>query len=100
MKKTIFAIAIIFASSGVSAKILSEPDLSNQATNVCGVHEQLDDNIGGTSIGALDKGMIQAYKDAKKAHPDMTYYGEKNETGCVALTKEMYIGDKHSYSKF
>lgn len=100
MKKVIIAIAIISASFGVSAKILSGPDLSKQADAVCGVHDLIDTNSGGLAVKTLDKGMIQAYKDAKKANPDMTYNGEKNETGCSVLTKEMYKANQGSYSKY
>ncbi|VEC46548.1 Uncharacterised protein [Klebsiella aerogenes] len=102
MRTTSIALCLVLASFGVSAKILAEPDLTNQANKTCAKRDvlelkvPLEANNPYSPTWGLDKGMVQATIDALKENPDIA---PTDSVACQqAAIKQYRAGQKH-YSK-
>ncbi len=102
MRTTSITLCLVLASFGVSAKILAEPDLTNQANKTCAKRDvlelkvPLEANNPYSPTWGLDKGMVQATIDALKENPDIA---PTDSVACQkAAIKQYRAGQKH-YSK-
>lgn len=102
MQKAIVVLGVMAISFGVSAKILSGPDLENQAMKACAKRDVLDLNVPFNNkaptepLFGIDSGMIQATIDALKANPGIP---ATDSVACEKAAVTQYGLGKDKYRK-